>query len=548
MTPKTLRKSSLTATAVAVALSAAACGGSSGGAGNADATKEKIAFANTTPAADGQLESATWMMPKEPPSLDLDADAATSQSDLIMSNVCERLMQLQPGLDVQPHLASDYEWRSETELVFTLRDDVVFHDGSPMTADDVVWSMRRHMADDAAESDEFGNVRSVEKTGPTEVTFTMTQSDAVFVQALAGDAGVVLSRKLVEAQGADYGTTKGTDACSGPFSLSSWESGKQVVLTKADDYWNAERAAKTDQITFRWASDDAIVNSLVTGDATGTYLENLSAASRLVQDENITVAQGEDTRVWSMMVTERGGLADVRLRHALSLAFDRQGANQAGLSGLGQPWKEPVGSGAWSYEKKTFEAAYDALEWSPTELSEKNIQQAKELVEEVGSTTPIVVATDGSPTRSALAEAAVSAAESIGLQASIVRIPTAQYSDYYSDPALRERADLFADDYFVSKYDPVGFYKNGASDSEVQWLLKDKEYDALVDQARASTDEGERAEIAIQLSQRWAETMPWISAFSSPATVAFSADVTGVPASGSFRYYPWAADLGSKGN
>lgn len=112
---------------------------------------------------------------------------------------------------------------------------------------------------------------------------------------------------------------------------------------------------------------------------------------------------------------------------------------------------------------------------------------------------------------------------------------------------MRKTVDLMSDDYFISKNDPVGFYKNGASTSTVQWLMKDPAYDALVNKGRAALDDAERADIAIDLAKRWADFVPWISLVQSPSTVALSNKVTGVPASGCYRYYPWAADLGTKG-
>jgi peptide/nickel transport system substrate-binding protein len=541
-----VRTASLAGLTVGIALAVTACVAPQT-QDDSEAGSARIEQSNTTPEAKGPLDSATWMIAKEPASLDLDADAATSQSDIILSNVCERLMQLGTDLAVTPHLASEFEWKSDSELVFTLRDDVTFHDGSPMTADDVVWSMQRHMADGGSEADEFVNVTDVSKTGETEVTFAMTQPDAIFVKALAGDAGIVLNPRAVEAQGQDYGTTAGTDACSGPFVLDEWQSGAQVTLKRAPDYWDAERAALTDELTFRWGSDDVIINSLLTGDADGTYLENLASATRFLDDADIKVAQGEDTRVWSLMATERGGLTDPRLRQAISLAIDRQGLNEAAFSGLGRPWNEPVGSGAWGYERDAFEAANAALEFSPISVDDENIEKAKRLVAEVGDTQEIIVASDGDAIRSALAEAVVAAAGEIGLNASIIRIPTAQYGDYYSDASVRQKADLFSDDYFVSKFDPVGFYKNGASSSSVQWLLDDPEFDQLVQAARGAVDDTERSELAIELVNRWGAELPWISTTASPNTVAYSAEVTGIPAAGNFRYYPWAASLGAAG-
>lgn len=527
----------------AVALTAA-CGG--GPAGSAADAKANVKLVDATPAAAGPLGEATWLVAKEPTNLDLSDSDANDQSDLIMANVCERLNQLRPDMSVGPGLASKYEWKTPTQLVFTLRDNAKFHDGAPVTMDDVVWSMQRNATDGNAEADEFPNVASFAQTGPHELTFTMKQPDAVFVEALAGDAGLIQERKVVEAAGKAFGTPSSPDACSGPLKLKEWRPGTSVVLQKADGYWDPARASKVDEITFKWAADDAIVNSLVTGSAQGAYIDTISSAARLVQTQGITVSQGPDTRVWSYLVTERGGLADPRLRRALSLALDREGVNRAAFAGLGQPWKEPVGSGAWGYEKATFQAAYDSLTGSPAKPSDADLAEARKLVAEAGA-KPIVVASDSSSIRNTLANALVDAAGKIGLPASITQLPTVQYGDFYDNPDLRGKADVFMDDYFVSKSDPVGFYKNGASSSKVQWVFKDPAYDKLVLDGRAALDDGARAKIAVELARRWAAAKPWISAILSPSTVALSAKVTGVPASGSARYYPWAADLGTKG-
>jgi peptide/nickel transport system substrate-binding protein len=530
----------------AIASLTAACSGAGPSGAAADA-KADVKLVDATPAAAGQLDRATWLIAKEPTNLDLSNDDANDQSDLIMANVCERLNQLEPDMSVGPGLASKYEWKTPTQLVFTIRDNAKFHDGAPVTMDDVVWSMQRNATDGNSESDEFPNVQSFAQTGPHELTFTMKQPDAVFVEALAGNAGLIQERKVVEAQGKAFGTPSSPDACSGPLKVKSWQPGTSVVLTKADGYRDPAKASKVDEITFKWAADDAIVNSLVTGSAQGAYIDTISSAARLVRSPGLTVSQGPDTRVWSYLVTERGGLADPNLRKALSLALDREGVNRAAFAGLGQPWKEPVGSGAWGYEKPTFQAAYDKLPGSPAKPSEADLAEAKKLVSAAGATKPIVVASDSSSIRNTLANALVDAAQKIGLQASIAQIPTVQYGDFYDNPDLRGQADVFMDDYYVSKSDPVGFYKNGASTSSVQWVFKDPAYDKLVLDGRAALDGPARAKIAIELAQRWADAKPWISAILSPSTVALSSKVTGVPASGSVRYYPWAADLGTKG-
>lgn len=545
-------KSSLFRTMSAVAalgavLSATACGAPEKPGGVAgDTSNSGVVQENATPPAKGNIDAVNWIVGKEPRTTDLDNNASNSNTDIIMSNVCEKLVQVNTDLEIQPNIATDWEWTDENHLVFNLRDDVTFHNGDKMTADDVVWSMKRHMADDAAEADKFAVVTDVTKTGDNQVTFETTQRDAALIVSMAGGAGLVVSQKMIDEQGDQYGKAGGTDACSGPYELAEWASGSKIVLKKAENYWNPDRAAHVGEVTLTWGSDDTMINSLLTGSASGAYLENLGSATRLLQDDNLNVYQGDDTRVWSLMATERGGLTDPRLRQALSLVIDRQGINQAAFSGFGQAWSEPVGSLAWTSNRDEFEAANkEFAQTSPLEVTDENIEKAKKLVEEVGATQEIVVATDGEPIRSALAEAVVSAADQVGLKAKIVRYSVAEYGKFYSDPDARKNVDLFSDDYFISTMDPIGFYKNGASTSNVQYVMKDPAYDELIKKARASKDADEHAKYSIELAQKWQEGMPWISTTASPSMVAFTKDVTGIPASGNFRYYPWLADLGS---
>lgn len=514
---------------------------------SAAAVKANVPFANATAAATGDLTSATWLMSKEPATLDTDNTAAGQQTDLILSNVCERLIAVQPDLTTKPGLAEKFDWTTPTTLVFTVRKGVKFHSGHELTADDVLWSLQRHAKDGANESDEYVNVAGMKKTGPYEVTLTMTQPDAVFIKALAGDAGVIFEKAAVESQGKAFGTPGGTDACTGPLQLKKWDSGRAITISRFDGYWNASHRSKVGELTFHWAADDALVNSLITGEADGAYLEDPATATRLASGADTTVTQGPDSRVWDLMVSERGALADPRLRQALSLALDRDGISRAALAGLGQPAKEPIGPGAWGYEAKTFQAANDKITSAPAKPSEANIAAAKKLVQEVGTTKPIVVASDGDSVRNVIANAVVDAAGKIGLTASIIQVPTAQYGEYYSDAKARGQADLWSDDYSISKADPVGFYKNGASTTTVEWVFKDPGYDALVKKARAELDDPKRAQLSIQLAGEWEKAMPWIPVVQSPTTVAMSKKVTGVPASGCNRFYPWAADLGTKG-
>lgn len=530
--------------AAVATLALTSCSGG-GGSGDAPATIDAL-FAATTPAAAGPVDSVTWMLGSEPTTMDADIDATTAD-DTVLANTCDRLMQVQPDLSLGTGIASKAEWVDDTHVVFTIRQDAVFHDGSPVSTADVLWSMQRHAAEGAAESDEYENVVSIEQTGPETITVTTTQPDAIFLQAMAGDGGIVWNPRVIEAEGDDFGGPGSASACSGPYQIESWEPGSQLTIAKVADHWNSDMDALAERVVFQWAEESAIANSLTAGEAQGAYLENAGSAVAFAGSNDVSVFQGPSTNAWVLETTDRGALTDVRLRQALSLALDREGIAAAAFSGLAQPWKTPVGAGAWGYEADAFERAFDALEGAPEKPGKQDIAAAKALVEEAGAPDEkLVVASNGSSSHNVIANGLVAAAKSIGLEAEILVVPQAQYGDFYSDAELRGKADLWPDEYYISKNDPLGFYKNGKSDASVNFgVFADPEYDALVDQAYAATDDAERAALTIELQQRWVDEAVWIPVVSTPATLAMSDSVTGVPSSAAYIYYPWAADLGS---
>lgn len=535
----------LLGSATFTALVLSGCAGGGGDDDNGDVMID-APFDVSTPAAAGPIDTVTWMLGGEPTTLDSDIDATTAD-DTILANTCDRLMQVQPDLSLGNGIASNAEWIDDTHVVFTIRRDAVFHDGSPVTTEDVLWSMERHAAEGAAESDEYQNVVSMEQTSDDQITVTTTQPDAIFLQAMAGDGGIVWNPRVIEAEGDDFGGPGSASACSGPYEVTEWAPGSQLTITRVEDHWDPDIDALVGEVVFRWADEAAIVNSLTAGEAQGSYLENAGAAVAFADSGNVSVFQGPSTNAWVLETTDRGALTDERLRQALSLALDRDGIANAAFGGLAEPWKTPVGAGAWGYETDAFEAAFDALEGAPASPGDADIEAAQELVDEAGAPDEtLVVASNGSSTHNVIANALVSAARSIGLEAEILVVPQAQYGDFYSDEELRNQADLWPDEYYISKNDPLGFYKNGKTDASVNFgVFSDPEFDELVDEGYAATDDAERAEITIELQERWVENAVWISVVATPSTLVMSNEVTGVPSSAAYIYYPWAVDLGS---
>jgi peptide/nickel transport system substrate-binding protein len=532
------------AMALTTACSGADTGPSAGGGKTADAATLKLT--PTTVEAKGEVATANWLLEDEPDSLDLDTQGG-SAGRTVLSNVCERLYQLQPDMMVRPSLVRTATTPDPKTLVLSLRGDVTFHDGSAMTADDVLFSLKRHAEPEMEQSDEFENVATMAKSGDLEITVKFKQPDALFTKALAGDAGLVYNREQVEKAGKEFGTPGQPDACSGPYKLTDWTSGDSIVIDRNEAYWGTRPL--TQQVVFRWADDGAMVNALRTGAADGTYADSISTAAALRGKKGLDQHYGPSTAALSLIPTERGGLADPDIRRALSLALDRSGIAKSGYGGLIEPWATPVGSGSWGYEQATFAAAQKQLTGAPAHPDAEDIAAAKKLVENAKAAPdkPIVIGTDNSQGRMVIANAVRAALTQIGLKSQIKTVPPAEYGEFYGDAEARAEIDVLVADWYISKSDPVGFYDNALSDSSNNWVgFKSPAYDSKVKDAMRTLDDKKRAALMVDVQRQFADAAVWIPIAQVPTALVIDDKLTGPPASMAYLYYPWAAALGAK--
>ncbi len=173
-------------------------------------------------------------------------------TDSVMLHVVEGLVGYTENGDVKPLLAKSVE-TSEDGLTYTfkLREDVKFHNGSPLTAEDVVWNWNRYMAEDTkwACRNDFSGKRSVEVTGieatdAHTVVMKIAAPSAVLLQLMArpecGMTGI-LAKDSIAADGS-FVAPIGT----GPFKWDQWKRGEFVRLAKFDGYTSPENDGKPD--------------------------------------------------------------------------------------------------------------------------------------------------------------------------------------------------------------------------------------------------------------------------------------------------------------
>ncbi|MGK4585387.1 ABC transporter substrate-binding protein [Kitasatospora sp. HPMI-4] len=539
-TPPRRRLALATALFSAAAL-VAACSGPPHGGGLDQAGIELSA---STPPAKGEIDSFTWATYAEPPTLDY-IQAFDYPQNTILANVCESLMRWTPRLTLAPGLAEKATNPDPTTWVYDLRSGVHFHDGTVMTADDVVYSLGRQTSPDnaAAWAQVFQNVESVTKTGPLQVTVKLKRPDSQFPQYMATAAGVVAAKAGVEAAGRDYGTSGSLD-CTGPYLLGTWAKGQSIELRRFDGYWGTKAKAK--KVVFSFLTDaSARTNAMLTGDVDGGYLIPTESYDRLKKSGPGTLYFGEGLSTVNVNVTNmQGPLGDLRVRQALSLALDRSGFVRTGLGGAGTVTGSLTTRAAWATAPEDVrKTAFDGL--TPTA---QDIDKAKALVQEAGASgkkLTVATSTIGQDV-SLLATAVQAAGARIGLDVQLKTIAPNAFTALFTDPKAREGIDMFPETYYDSVTDPLdllGNFKTGAYQNFAHY--SDKAYDDLVDQATAEYDPAKRGAIEAKLQQTASRQLLWIPVAEWPTAVFLNKRITGAPTTISYMYYPWAADVGA---
>ncbi|MFD9724355.1 ABC transporter substrate-binding protein [Streptomyces sp. NPDC059072] len=539
-------------TLTAAALAAATMLVTSACSGTAHPEKDRATaykITDRTPAATGNLDSFTWSTFAEPTTIDY-AYAFDYPPNQILANVCESLLRWNPDLTTSPNLATSYSNPTPTTWVYQIRPGVRFHDGTKLTADDVVASLRRHLDPETASvwASPFRNVKSVDRTGPLEVTVTLTQPDSKFNKYLAAGPGTVESAATLAKSGKNYGNPQTGVNCTGPFAFDNWTAGQSLTLKRFDDYWDPALKAKSGQAKFVFLADPTTrVNAFQSGEVDGGWMVPPNAYAQLGKTQAGTLYFGRNTTVADEVVANlKGPLGDPRVRQALLMATDRKGIVKAGAGGVGEVSDSLVTDNLWAdAPDATRDRIAKDLPKYPYDPA-----KAKALAAEAGvNGQKVVIATSPLDSQTTIITQAIAqAATAIGLKPEINSLSAEKYTTLFTDPAAREGIDLFLTFWYTSITDPLDMYgslQTGAYSNYGNW--SDPAFDAAVDKAISSYDAGLRAEANAEAQKVALRDLPWLPLYTQPVSVFLGKKITGVQPSIAYLYYPWAAEIGAKG-
>lgn len=339
----------------ALAILEACSGGNSGGggAGGTVSTKAKLVV--------GIIQ--------EPTSLDPTAAATASISLLLLGNVYEGLVRLDPTGKVVPALAKSWEQSPDGKTyTFHLQSGVKWHDGGEFTAQDVKWSWDRAASSATTPAnphkDYFDPVQSVDVVDPHTVKVTLKAFSYNFLFHMTAGSACIVSQKTSSTNGVQPVGT-------GPFKFSSWNKQTSLSLTRNDSYWGDR--AKLKDVEFRFISDaNAMNNALRAGDI--DVIQQVGGPEQAASlKADFAVLEGAPAGKLGVYINN-ARVKDANIRRAIYAAIDRK----PWIDGIQAGYAVPIGSHAVPNDTEPY---YQ----DQTAVNSHDLNRARQLLAQAGA-------------------------------------------------------------------------------------------------------------------------------------------------------------------
>jgi peptide/nickel transport system substrate-binding protein len=449
------------------------------------------------------------------------------------------------GADLAPYPLLAESWEiSEDGLTITMkiREGVLFHDGSTLTADDVAFTYTR-LLDPATAStnasdllglvgaEEFNSGAATELTGivvvdPQTIQLTLTAPDASLLVVLADSSLGIVNKAFTEANGNDLSqVANGT----GPFSFVEYIPNTSISLEKHTEYWQEGLPYLDGMEMLIVPTDVARTASLVQGATDFIEYAPLADVPMFQGDtETFTVTGDSNTNIRYMAYNfDVEPLGDPKVRKAIDMAIDRGPIVDSAVFGFGTAVATIFPPDFWAA--------------APIEPAAPDIEGAKALLAEAGYPDGFDTMITSWAQYSFLSNAAVVIQEQlkqIGINAELNLVENAtMIADVHTPATKNYQLGVTGTSGYIDPHPLIqpSFMTDGSSNS---MGYSNPEMDALIEQGMIETDLEARAEIYRQIQQIMVTDNPWTFLFVANQFEAMKTDVKGFVhmATGSNRF------------
>lgn len=446
----------------------------------------------------------------------------------VIEHIYDTLVRVDPTLAPVPGLAESWDISADaTVYTFHLRQGIVFHDGTPLTADDVVFSYTR-VLDPATAAVNAANFLSVKGAAdfnsgavttlegikvldPQTVEITLEEPDASFLTILSTAGSIIVSKAFVEANNGDFSqVANGT----GPFIFKEYIPTTSVSLEKNPNYWEPG-LPYLDAIEAVIASDDTSrTGSLVQGSSDFIEYAPLRDVDTLSSTDGLKIAGDELTNIRYLGINlARAPFDNLQVRQAIAAAIDRAPIIESAVFGHGVGVDTVFAPSYW--------AGYDH------EVPAQDIEKAKSLLAEAGyadgfSTTLITYQPYSFMTNSAII--VQEQLKQIGIEIDYTALEPATISQRLVDRDF----DLVVGgtNSWIDPH-PVLLSNFGTGQDGNTTSYSNPQVDELIAQGKVETDLAKRAEIYKQLQEIILADLPWVPLFVANQYEAMKTSVNG---------------------
>jgi len=403
------------------------------------------------------------------------------------------------GPDNKPMADLAERWEgSEDAKTFTfyLRKGIVFHDGTPCTADDVVATFQAILNPDipAAARSVLNMIEKIEAVDPTTVKFTLKTPFADLPISTAHANARIVSKAALSGPREKLDTTaNGT----GPFKLETYDSARMVRLVKNENYF-IKGKPYLDGIDMMLFPDLAAESANFLSGAVDVMLVVQQADFQRIADATgITAQRIPSGRFVNItMRQDQKPFDDVRVRKALAMSVDRSTLVDIVLEGLGRPAYDNLVSPEFPYAIDTPEIAYDPA-------------GAKKLLAEAGYPDGIKIKLVASNRPAIRAQVAI-ALKQMALPAGFdIEVETMPHDTYLANVWMK--GQFYMGYWGMQATEDATFnllLTSNASYEDTAW--KNKDFDKLIADARATVDPAKRKELYAKAQQLQLDETPYI--------------------------------------
>ncbi len=420
----------------------------------------------------------------------------------VYRNIFDNLVTRDDAGQIVPEIATAWRNLSDTEILFTLRGDVTFHDGSKLTAEDVAFSIKR-ITDKAFASPQRGQFDKIIEAVPLSVTEVKLVTDGPYPALLAQLVKLsIVPKKVIEQVGKDAFNLKPVG--SGPYRFESWQRGVAVTVKRNDGYWGTKGPFPT--VLFRAVPDGATrVANLQAGSsdlAVGLDSDQLAQFSGSQRVKPLTALT--ERLAYLRLNPNRPPFDNPRLREAVARAVDKQGIIDGILSGQEKPIAQMLTPAHFGWAEGITGPAYDPA-------------RAKALVAEAGAAAKVSIPLTTAPFfDQRVVQAIQQQLRDVGLDVTIEMVDTPSFLQRtqrgpVDSPVLAiSRSSCACQDADGALYQ---LFHSGNG-----WtIVENRQVDGLLDSARATLDPAARLADYRKVHETVAATLPVVPLYQTVA-------------------------------